>query len=143
MNFKEKVQSMTAKEIIMAMVESLKHPVVKIDMMTFGEGEGDICYGCAATNTICKISDKIFTPYHIRNITARAYFINCDKYFLSAFEDAIDCLRSGNVDGYNNIAKICHFASIKINDTLLPYLDNSYTNEDLEPYIQLAEFQDK
>ena len=37
MTFKQKVQSMTAKEIIMAMVEGLKNPVVKVDTGTFGE----------------------------------------------------------------------------------------------------------
>lgn len=69
MNFKQKVQSMTAKEIIMAMVESLiPPPLIKVDMGTFGTTEitkpatkflgwtlrkaESICFGCAATNTI-------------------------------------------------------------------------------------------
>ena len=54
-NFKEKVQAMSAKEIIMAMVEGLRNPVTKIHMGTYGKVEGDVCYGCAATNAICKI----------------------------------------------------------------------------------------
>jgi hypothetical protein len=35
-SFDEKVRSMSAKEIIMAMVNGLKNPAVKVDMGSFG-----------------------------------------------------------------------------------------------------------
>lgn len=157
MTFEEKVRSMTAKEIIMAMVDSLTHPpIVNIDMSTYGYygfidrkflgiklGKKKVCFGCAATNTICQISGKKFTPNLIAIRSKRAEFINSDRTFLLNFEEAINSLRCGYVSGYNIIAKHkCNIATIFIYENIyLPRLENDYTNKDLEPYIQLANAQ--
>jgi hypothetical protein len=154
MNFKEKVQSMTAKEIIMSMVDSLIDPLVNVDMGSYGfvkrvpikflgikfGGKG-VCFGCAATNTICNISGKVLDKSNIKDSTLRANFINSDPYFLSHFEYAIDHLRQGALASYNRIANEFGFAQIKRNDIELPALENDYTKLDLDVYIKLADFQ--
>lgn len=156
MTFEEKVKSMTAKEIIMAMVDSLTHPpIINIDMSSFGDsrvvdrkflgikiGKKKVCFGCAATNTICQISGKKFTTENINTRNLRAEFINTDYEFLNAFETAIDDLRSGYIESYNIKAAIHGFATIKNKGMkYFSRLKSSYTNADLEPYIRLANDQ--
>jgi len=149
MNFKEKVQSMTAKEIILAMVDSLTHPpIINIDMNTYGENRQGVCFGCAATNTICKISGVVFTPENIGSRRLRSKAINNNIFddkigeFLYCFERAIDALRGSELDIYNIYADHIKFALI-VNplDIKLRHLDNDYTNDDLKPYIELANSQ--
>lgn len=85
----QKIKLMTAKEIILAMVDSLKNPVTKVLMSTFGFKENGICYGCAATNTICKLGG--LDPYielGERDSKRRKYVNN--SIFLNYFEEAID-----------------------------------------------------
>ena len=81
----------------MSMVEGLQNPVINIKMDDFGYSESNICFGCAATNTVCKISNKTFTPDSIYHRSDRADFINTDHTFLAQFEHAIDSLRSGKI----------------------------------------------
>ena len=155
MDFKEKVKSMSAKEIILAMVESLiPPPAIKIDMETYGRVDTKtifgipipftrICYGCAATNTICKIAGKKFDASNIESSYDKAKLINSDVQFLTVFEKAIDALRRGDIYLYNKLARDHGFAAIKENyDTVLKYLDNNYTKADLDGYIQLANIQE-
>ena len=141
-SFKEKVQSMTAKEIIMAMVEGLQNPSIKVDMDTFGSVKGGICFGCAATNTVCKISGKVFDGYNIWDVIDRGILINSNPDFLDSFESAIDALRhGGTTDVYNSYAKDVGFATIEYNSDKLPHLTNSYTTANLQEYINLANAQ--
>jgi len=63
--FRQQVLSMTAGEIIMSMVKGLEKPVTKIDMDTYGQTRDGVCYGCAATNTVCKIAKVKFTQNNI------------------------------------------------------------------------------
>lgn len=161
MNFKEKVQSMTAKEIIMAMVKALtRPPIINIEMSSYGHvvettvitkrffglykksAIKKLCFGCAATNTICQITGKKFTPDNISEPKDRAEFINSDTKFLDRFECAIDMLRRGNIKAYNEEAEIAGIATIEYDHTIeYPYLNNDYTNKDLAAYKQLAEEQ--
>lgn len=165
MNFKEKIRSMSAKEIVQAMINSLiPPPVINIRMASFGtydsevirkpikilgitlrkQKEKKICYGCAATNTICKISNKVFTPDVISFREERAAFLETDPFFLGIFESAIDSLRTGDTYGYNVHAKKGNFATIpeeilqEFEDSL-PCLKDYYTKEDLEDYQKLAD----
>jgi hypothetical protein len=159
--FKEKVQSMTAKEIIMAMVDSLTPPpVINICMTSFGHYETIKpgkkflgitivkpeykCFGCAATNTICKISGITFKG---PDIVFRDSTLNTDSSFLNNFEKAIDHLRNGDIFGYNWYASRGNFAVIKksskmlLGEFKLPLLKDNYTIEELEAYKQLADCQ--
>lgn len=161
--FESIVKGMSAKEIIMAMVDSLTPPpVINIEMNTFGTAERIveqektkflwwtvkpekykfICYGCAATNTICKIAGKTFDPSNIGSRTKRADFLNANFDFLEIFENAIDYLRRGHVKMYNDNARQIGIA--EINNVLLknvPYLANDYTIDELDVYRELANAQ--
>lgn len=146
--FERRVKAMSAKGIIMSMVKALKHPpIINIDMDTFGmvrlstqNRSRTTCFGCAATNTICQISGKKFTARNINYVSTRAEFVNADEDFLDDFEDAVDYLRRGNIHGYNEVARELGIAEIG-RHMCLPILENDYTNEDLEPYIELANVQ--
>ncbi len=153
MNFKEKVQSMTAKEIILAMVASLKRPpIVNIDMNTYGDARQkrflgipygkEVCFGCAATNTVCQIAGKKFTTYYINSPVTRASFLETDWRFLDAFESAINQLRLGDIGSYNRYANSYKFALINLPFNMgLPKLTNLYTNRQLRKYTKLANAQ--
>jgi len=138
----------------MAMVRGLQNPVTKIDMGTFGtvknKGKEKVCFGCAATNTLCEIG-KFTTKdiFKIQNFNGADSFSNNikEKEFLKVFEDAIDDLRRGSgslygIGSYNRKASSCGFAKIKPKKNLdLPALEDNYTKEDLKPYIELAKYQ--
>lgn len=161
-SFKEIVQSMTAKEIIMAMVEALKDPYYKIDMNTYGQAreidsEGDtklICFGCAATNTISKISGIIFTPDTInweervfavtgKSAQNKNYTYTEEGNFLDKFESAIDRLRSFEIDEYNKFANLIDIANIEYKTSIdnIRKLNDYYNQKDLDAYIELANQQ--
>lgn len=175
--FEEKVRSMSAYDIVMAMVVALTHPpIVNVMMNTFGAvlikkpkgffaklfGRPKItCYGCAATNVICSIADVTPEAYLVPDnlncknlitdetwrsldLTSRAIRISSSRDFLDVFETAIDCLRRGRIQEYNNYANEKGFALIHTSHSLrLPRLDDNYTNADLEPYKQLAHYQNQ
>ena len=147
------------------MVESLiPPPIIEIDMNTFGESRTvpnnvfnkthlfkntlfqlklptkEICFGCAATNSICRISGKTFNKNNIFSVQTRAEFIGTDKNFLKTFEEAIDNLRYGRLNSYNMLADKIGIVNIKKNGYLKP-LFNDYKKEDLNCYIKLANSQ--
>lgn len=101
--FENKVKSMSAYDIIMAMVEGLRNPRTRIDMSTFGSIRNGICYGCAATNAIL----------HIMNANGEevkshvTYTSTCDDSPLYEFECAINDLRCGLLGSCN--ANACTF----------------------------------
>lgn len=143
MVFEDKVKSMSAREIILAMVESLRHPVTKIDMGTFGDVKHGNCYGCAATNVICKIGDVSIDSLYLMKGHFDVEVLKWRKSFLSNFEEAIDFLRRGDLHCYNELAGFSGFAKIKDNDHYLPELDNDFTEEELLCYVALADYQEK
>lgn len=167
MNFSDKVKSMTASEIILAMVNGLKNPAVEVEMSTFGSVRTKniflgliskkVCFGCAATNTICKIAGIKFKPSNVEDVYDRAKALNNkgnfddkskskewlekEAAFLGAFEAAIDSLRVGEIYTYNCYAERQEFAVIKEVDFGLPGLSNNYTEEQLKVYEYLASKQ--
>jgi hypothetical protein len=151
--FDEKVKSMSAKEIIMAMVDGLRNPSTKVDMGTFGRADvikflgitlKATCYGCAATNTICNISGKKFAPNNIKGSKDKAIFIDGSRDFVAHFEESIDCLRRGEIQWYNYLAKSEGFAQIKAKPGLnLPQLNSKDYLENLDHYVELANYQDE
>lgn len=139
--FEEKVKAMSAKQIIETMIEAVKNPVVKLDFDDFGSASSGKCYGCAATNTLCKISGVKFTVKSVNTVRDRAEAVNGERDFVNSFENAIDSLRCGNVTSYNRIAEIRGFAQIAYDkevDGALPLLGNHNYLKNLEPYVRLA-----
>lgn len=145
--FAKTVQSMSAKEIILAMVEGLEKPYTdKVSMHTFGCIDyNNICIGCAATNTICRIYNKKpiretkDTPY--MGILDVKGVLKVDSEFLDLFENSINALRLSDTEMYNFYAEALGIAKIIKNKLNLPALSNSYTMEDLYEYRKLAELQ--
>lgn len=140
--FKETVQSMPAKEILMAMVEGLKEPSCRISMGTYGDNIDGICYGCAATNTTARIAGIDLTPDNI-NQHKRGKELE-DVEFVNRFEDAIDSLRSGFIGIYNAVARTNGFAQIKDDKRFydMPVLNDNDYYLHLDKYIELANFQE-
>lgn len=142
MNFKEKVQSMTGKEIVMAMVNGLKKQHVEVDMGSYGEIKNGICVGCAATNFICETSG--FIPSHKRhfrgsiNFGISPSFLDCDYETIDHIESAIDCLRIGNIETYNRYAQMIGMTLLPENEEL-PHLSDHNWQRDLHHYEKWAE----
>lgn len=145
----KKILSMSAKEIILSMVDGIKNPVTKIDMYSFGDIQNGVCFGCAATNMICKIGDlnprqEIITKEEacVRSHRYRRGY--CVNLVIDTFETAIDFLRSGNLFSYNALAEEYDFATIQNPEQIsLPVIDNdNYKDENvLNAYIELANKQ--
>lgn len=137
--FENKVKSMNAHDIIMAMVEGLRNPRTEIDMHTFGEIHSGICYGCAATNTVLHIMEANTQQKVIKHMRAFNHYIS---YFFDQFQLAINCIRCGDVNIYNYHARNCDCATIKpIPGQDLPYLWHDYTEEELDEFVKLAKYQ--
>lgn len=143
---------MSAKEIIMAMVDGLRNPAYGIDMMTFGSYQtyntrtGNFlsrpkCFGCAATNTITQISGVKFRKNTIEEVELRAEALRTEDEFLQIFEFAIDKLRCGLIEKYNEHAGDIRIAEIKRGSMRLPYLESDFTDKYLDAYVNLANAQ--
>lgn len=126
--FEEKVKSMTAKEIVLAMVDGMINPVMKVNINTFGYVDNDgICYGCSATNMICKIANV--NPSDVLKEFKSGEFINHGLShhgdFLDAFEYALNELRSGSFSSYNFVATDLGISTIDKDDNYIIGFDNN------------------
>lgn len=152
-SFEIRVKDMKASEIVAAMVKGLRRPYTRIDMSTFGNyapgynkrlgmlGKRKFCFGCAATNTICAITERKFPRAVIDRRRKRAEFLKTNDDFLFNFEAAIDELRNGSVENYNEYAEDGGFAQISTEiaeNIVLPALHAGYKMKDLRPYALLA-----
>src|SRR5690606_26829188 len=123
--FEHKVKTMSAHDIIMSMVEGLRKPRTEIDMYTFGRIKEGICYGCAATNAILHVMDAGTKEEVVDHISASNAY---RSYAMKKFELAIDWLRRGRMDMYNEVAVVFGIAKITpIPGVKLPCLDADYT----------------
>ena len=136
----ELIRSMTAKEIIMNMVESLLNPEIKTAMYTFGyKDENGIYYGCAATASLCNLRNEWYSKEQIVLGNFGSEYV-----FLRLFSHAINHLRCGDISGYNEVARSEKFAVIKNTlsnkdeDYNLPRLYTNYKKTDLDVFIALA-----
>lgn len=114
MKFEDKVKSMKFTDIMQAMIDGLRNPKTEINMLSTGHSLHGRCFGCAATNTICQISGKMFDSSNISSRESRAKLINTSSDFIYCFEMAIDALRKGSYYGYNMQAVIGGFAQMPI-----------------------------
>jgi hypothetical protein len=143
-SFEKIVRGMSAKEIILAMVNGLRKKHVQLQMNVFGiyDLKTKTCFGCAATNTICEISGIKFVDARIKTAAQRAEVINSDVRFMAHFEWAVDGLRKGSIDDYNYYAAASGFAQIESSPKAnLPRLYACFTDGQLRQYEILAEAQ--
>lgn len=145
MTFEEKVKSMSGKEILQAMIDGLNKPWVTVDMSTYGDVDTvrygflklwkkEVCFGCAATNTICEINNAAFPVDQIDELALRANFLESDSDFLYSFEFALDYLRQGDVYAYNNFVQDIGVAQIPELDISLPTLTTEEYKDNLVHY---------
>ena len=115
------VKSMTAKEIILAMIEGMQKPACD-----------------AVKNTVAKICG-------IERLGAGATKQAGYNYgVFYGFECAIDSLRRGDIHEYNRFATLFGFSKIKTPESFyLPALEDDYTEKDLQSYVKLAEYQEE
>lgn len=150
----EKISSMSAHDIIMAMVNGLRKPITAIDMDTIVEqdfDEEEFWRGGAFINTILPMlgytrspEDEPFVDDICLSVDNAKYFFQTCTYGVNAvlsFQMAIYFLSKGFVEGYNKWASP-YFAQITpIPGQKLPRLENDYTEEELQEYVKLAEYQ--
>jgi hypothetical protein len=148
-NLKQEVDGMKLYQIVEVMVESLKNPVIKVDMNYFGTVQDQVCYGCAATNAVCKIADAKYGFKNISRCELRSKFLKVDYDYLSFFETAIDNLRIGNIMSF--YSNICRAKEITVEENTYKFLADIYLNihlkklrndygeKDLDGYVFLAE----
>lgn len=129
--FKETVLAMKHWQIVDAMLEGLKDPVVKVDMNSYGHIQNGICYGCAATNAVCKIAgkvpdfpkiesgsmdcyseavvsfdNKIIPKFQKPLMAYQAKSLGVDEKFIECFEEAIDALRQCDLVEYSFLLEL-------------------------------------
>ncbi len=137
--FEKKVRRMKVSEIVQSMIAGLKKRHVKIQMNSFGYVQDGVCYGCAATNSICEIMDHRMTPDEMGLLYGKG--VHSEYPFLWGFELAINGLRKGNIQLYNSNAEEVGIKKIPeiFIDEYLPYLNSNYTSSDLSIYQKFAD----
>lgn len=140
-------------DIVDTMIRGLKRQWVEVEMGSYGnfkrkmEGfwifkkEKKVCFGCAATNTICELMQEPFTP---ETITARTGQFNygIKPSELGKFEHAIDYLRNGKIYwAHYSLQHIEHLFSFPLPSAAdlessfpLPELNNHNWKKNLKAY---------
>jgi hypothetical protein len=87
-----------ASDVIDAMIQGLQNipENFKINMGTYGNSIDEVCYGCAATCAVMRISGKTFAPGNILSSILRSKITGYSEFEEKQFERAIDELRLGN-----------------------------------------------
>lgn len=83
--------------MITGLEEQSKREDFKIDMRTFGTAYADLCYGCAATCAVQKLTKYNYCIFTIDHRLLRATSVNVSTNDLTIFENAIDQLREGSI----------------------------------------------
>lgn len=137
--FLQQLRELGPSGIIMAMVNGLKSRHVKVDMNTYGQTDkSGVCFGCAATNTICELTGIVFSEENIGDFD-RSEYLNISLDLLSDFEEMIDDLRRGNTITFNYFAERYNIPTISTEiKKYLPYLNTYYKDEELLPYEEFA-----
>lgn len=97
----------TPSAALQAMVDGLreqsKRPDFKIEMRAFGEVDNDdkptMCFGCAATCAVQKLTGKNYHGTEILERLDRAHYMDLEYKDMLYFEWAIDEARKGDLDG--------------------------------------------
>ena len=140
MNFEEKVRSLKASELVLAMVEGLENHKYEVDMDTFGRTREGVCYGCAATNAIAQLAGKAPRfAFKVPSERTWAKAIKGSEEFIRTLEFAFNNLRFGDLSVFNGYAKLIQVKEIPVAyGESLPGLENNNWHEGLPAYRKLA-----
>jgi hypothetical protein len=108
----------------------------KISMDTFGGVRDEICYGCAATCTILKITNKRPTKKTIMDI-GNQYLKDYSTAEIREFENAIDIFRIGRAEYIFNFYNINLIADLLKTDWCLSNTNWKEQIPKIQAYIEL------
>lgn len=98
----ERLNLKSPADAIGAMIRGLEKAAAREDfhvvMSSFGNTDGQVCYGCAATCTLMEAAQVEFTPETIHE-RDKAIGEGVDWYALRRFENCIDDFRAGDPIG--------------------------------------------
>jgi len=104
----------SVSDIVDTMIKGLKREWVMIDMTSFGHSKNGICFGCAATNTLCELMQESFYDSEIEYRVDK-FGDGIASHELELFEGAIDELRRGDIEEFLfNLGKISHLFSFEL-----------------------------
>jgi hypothetical protein len=150
--FRNTVTGISAVDLLKVLKEVLINPVTELDMDTFGNITNGVCYGCLATNAICKIAnisvdmlrykDDVFYYDTECRITTRTISSNPYLEYLTIFENYIDDirrLRFKNMHAYSKALDIesINFGNMNISSNKIEF--TSITLESLNYLISINE----
>jgi hypothetical protein len=152
---KIKINQLTAKEVILFVLDVYDNPVVHLNSNIFLKFniELDRYEGCFASQFIIKlIRPNLFLEIErnkkekltlLEMRENRAIHLGLDEAELNEIEYAINHLRIGYINGYN-LSKPDLFPTIKYDESLkLEQLKSEKKKIDIDEYRKLAEFQIK
>ena len=140
-------QLKSISHIVDTMIKGLKKEWVQINMGAFGEVVNGVCFGCAATNTLCELMQEPFTENSIVESQRRGK-IGVNESELDNFEAAIDALRCGDTDNFlSSLWDIKHLFNFSLTcledieyDKRLPELTTDNYKENLHYYEAYRDF---
>lgn len=148
-DFEQKIRSMRVWEYILAMVEGLRKPKVRINMRSYGYIDETargyrVCFGCAATNTVAHLAGIRWTVNKVQGDMSwlgQAQAVGADADFVRGFESAINALRIGCTRPFSEDLEAMGLEGLprvfqKYEN--LPELRNNYTEHQLREYEQFA-----
>lgn len=134
--FERKVRGMKPSKIILSMVAALENPKFGVDMDEFGDVKDEGYSGCAATHLISYISGELPRADYVH---FRWEGLKADLSFVRTFQFAIDSLRFGMVEAYNNKAEDIGIWKIPEHYTgKFPILLNTNWKDQLDTLRELA-----
>lgn len=139
MTFKEKLKSLTAKQLVQVMIDGINRGWIKMDFDTWLWEINGIIYGCAATAAICEINGGYFMPPNVelmRSNRAEALGISYDE--ISKLELAYDSLAGGSIEYFNIHIKSLGLPLLPDNMSL-PMLHNDSYMTNLPEYQKYAD----
>jgi hypothetical protein len=140
-------------DVVNAMINGLTNKWAKVSMMSFGHYDSDrkICFGCAATNSLCELLKRPFTEDEIHNSFYRAEVFKCDRNVMQHFENSVNFLRMGDLQAF--LSDLCMMSHPSFQDYKhlvkecsedfdlgLPALYNHFTEKELDYYRKYHAF---
>lgn len=147
MTFEQKVRSMTASQLIQAMIDGLNAGYYTVDMSTFGLYREGTCFGCAATHAICHISGVRPTFSELGTRDSHYWVISVNDgtgfSFFAHIEDFFEYLRTGDIESANEILTDLGMSAQIVVDPSRPKMRGLHTDDwesGLPAFQRLADY---
>lgn len=145
MTFKEKLKSLTAKQLVQVMIDGINRGWVKMDFNIWLDYYHDehtnqtVVCGCAATAAICEINGGYYMPPNVElSRINRTVALGIGYAELDNLEMAYDSLARGSIKGFNVYAKFLDLSLLPDNMSL-PMLHNGNYMTNLPEFQKYAD----